>query len=365
MIQLLYCEDVCIQNTKFFHKYLSFRQNKKFIWEIQDESVVTHSGQEAIKTKETKFYKSFFNDSGKTSIINQLNSVRLFPNFVRDEDQRLLEQVVTKEEILGFIRGFSKDKSLGPDGWTIDFFLFLFELIGRDLLDVVEESRVQGKVINLINSTFIALIPKCNKPTGLSDFRLIALCNLSYKIIAKVISKRIRPILSRSLSLEKLGFLKGRQILDAIRTAQECLHSIKSKKLQSTILKLDLKKAYDCTNWDYLRLILLQSGFGTPTTNCIMACVSSTNYAILINGEPTNFFNSNRGLRQGCLISPLLFILMMEGLNLALNKAKDECLIYRIKVSRMINILHLLFVDNILIMSRATLIDWTVIQDIL
>jgi hypothetical protein len=124
-----------------------------------------------------------------------------------------------------------------------------------------------------------------------------------------------------------LGFLKGRQILDAIGTAQECLHSIKSKKLHSIILKLDLKKAYDCTDWDYLRLILLQSGFGIPTTNWIMVCVSSTNYAVLINGEPTNFFNCKKGLRQGCPMSPLLFILMMEGLSLALNKEKDEGLL--------------------------------------
>jgi hypothetical protein len=302
---------------------------------------------------------------GQTSIINQINSVRLFLNFVRDEDQRLLEQAATKEEILEILRGFAKDKSLGPDGWTVEFFLFFFELVGQDLLDMVEDSRVRGKVINPINSTFIALIPKGNKPTGFSDFRPISLCNLCYKIIAKVIAKRIRPILSRSLSMEKLGFLKGRQILDAIRTAQECLHSIKSKKLQSIILKLDLKKAYDCTDWDFLRLILLQSGFGIPTTNWIMACVTSTNYVILINGEPTNFFNSNRGLRQGCPMSPLLFILMMEGLSLALNKEKDEGLITGIKVSRMINILHLLFVDDILIMSRATLSDWMVIQDIL
>jgi hypothetical protein len=85
----------------------------------------------------------------------------------------------------------------------------------------------------------------------------------------------------------------------------------------------------------------------------------------LINGEPTNFFKSNRGLRQGCPMSPLLFIMVMEGLSLALKKAKDEGYISGIKVSRMIRILHLLFVDDILIMTRATLSEWEVIQDIL
>jgi hypothetical protein len=184
--------------------------------------------------------------SGHTSIFNQLNSVRLFPAFVSDEDKRLLEQAATKEELLGILKDFAKDKSPGPDGWTSEFFLSFFELVGQDLLDCVEDSRVKGKVLNSINSTFIALILKGNKPTGFMDYRPIALCNLCYKLIAKVIAKRLRPILSRALSMEQLGFLKGRQILDAIGTAQECLHSIKSKKLQSIILKLDLKKAYDC-----------------------------------------------------------------------------------------------------------------------
>jgi hypothetical protein len=104
-------------------------------------------------------------------------------------------------------------------------------------------------------------------------------------------------ILSRELSEEQLGFLKGRQIMDAIVTSQECLHSIKNKKLQALILKLDLKKAYDRTNWDFLRLFFLQSGFGISSTNWIMASVTSTSYAILINGEASNFFKSGRGLR--------------------------------------------------------------------
>jgi hypothetical protein len=230
---------------------------------------------------------------------------------------------------------------------------------------MVEETRVRGEVISSINSTFLALIPKVNSPSSFSDFRPIALCNLCYKIIAKVIAKRIRPILSRALSEEQLGFLKGRQILDAIGTAQECLHSIKNKKLQAIILKLDLKKAYDCTNWDFLRLILLQSGFGISTTNWIMACVTSTSYAILINGEASNFFKSSRGLRQGCPLSPLLFILVMEGLSLSLKKAQDDGTLTGIKVSRLIKVLHLLFVDDILIMSRASLAEWEKIQVIL
>jgi hypothetical protein len=294
-----------------------------------------------------------------------MESVRLYPTFVTALEVQELEKRVTKDEVFEVIKGFSRDKSPGPDGWTVEFYHCFFELVGQDLVDMVEETRLKGEIIPSINSTFVALIPKVNKPTVFNDFRPISLCNLCYKIISKIIAKRLRPILSRVLSEEQLGFLKGRQILDAIGTAQECLHSIRARKLKALILKIDLKKAYDCTSWDFLRLVLHQCGFGLKTTNWIMACVVSTTYATLINGEATNFFKSSKGLRQGCPLSPLLFILVMEGLSLALKKAKSEGQITGIKVSSMIRILHLLFVDDILIMTKASLAEWEKIQSIL
>ena len=128
------------------------------------------------------------------------------------------------------------------DGWTVEFYIQFFDLVGEDLLEAIEDSKKRGEVIKYINSTFLSLIPKVNKPTYFDDFRPIALCNMCYKTIAKLIANRIGPIMSRSLYDEKLGFLKGRRILDTIGTAQECLHSIKEKKLKAMILKLDLKK---------------------------------------------------------------------------------------------------------------------------
>jgi hypothetical protein len=222
---------------------------------------------------------------------------------------------------------------------------------------MVDDTRFQGEVCWLINSTFLALIPKSNKPLSFSDYRSIALCNLCYKIVTNIITKRIRPILSRSLSEEQLGFLKGHQILDSIGTTQECLHSIKAKRIQAIILKLDLKKAYDCTNWDYLRLMLIHCGFGHLMNKWIMGCVTSASLAILINGEAIKFINNGRGIRQGCPLSPLLFILVMEGLSLSLKESQSEGKLTGIKVSRMVRILHILFVDDVIIMSNASILE--------
>jgi len=139
--------------------------------------------------------------------------------------------------------------------------------VGVKLLEMVEDTRSCGKVIGFVNSTFLTLIPKVNNPSTFGDYRPIALCNLCYKLITKVITNRIKPILPQTLSGEQLGFLKGRQILDSISTAQECLHSVKKKKSKAIILNLDLMKDFDCIDWDFLRLILIQSGFKQKTTS--------------------------------------------------------------------------------------------------
>jgi hypothetical protein len=183
-----------------------------------------------------------------------------------------------------------------------EFFTFFFYLVGEDLLAMVEESRRLGSISGCINSTFLTLILKTNNPSTFEDFRPISLCNLCYKMISKIIANRIKPILSRSLSTEQLGFLQGRRIQDAIDTAHESIHNIKKKKIKSLILKLDLRKAYDCIDWEHLRLTLIKVGFGIQMTEWIMGCVTSSSFAVLLNGEATEFFRSGRGLRQGCPI---------------------------------------------------------------
>jgi hypothetical protein len=225
--------------------------------------------------------------------------------------------------------------------------------------------EIERKIYGGLNATFIALIPKINKPTSFGDFRPISLCNLCYKIISKTIANRINPILSRSLSEEQLGFLQGRRIHDVIGIVHECLHSINKKKIKSLVLKMDLQKAYDCISWDLLRMILIQIGLGTKMTNWIMSCVDSTSFAILINGEATDFFKSGRGLRKGFPLSPLLFILVMEGLSLLLKESQREGKLSGINVSRTIKILHILFVDDVIIMTNATVEEWWEIEKVL
>ena len=108
------------------------------------------------------------------------------------------------------------DKNLGPDGLPVEVYRALFDVLGMDLLRVIEDSWKNGKIPIVFNSTFIVMIPKTDHPTCFEDFMPISLCNYCYKIIGKIISTRIRKVLGRYIYCEQFGFLPGRQIHDAV-----------------------------------------------------------------------------------------------------------------------------------------------------
>ena len=88
------------------------------------------------------------------------------------------------------LKRFSKDKRLGPNGWNVELYLHLFELLGKELVEEIEESRVAGLIPDNLNSTYLTLIPKVYIPSSFVEYRSIALSNLFYKLITKIIAER-------------------------------------------------------------------------------------------------------------------------------------------------------------------------------
>jgi hypothetical protein len=119
-----------------------------------------------------------------------------------------------------------------------------------------------------------------------------------------LIARRLLDFLSDHISQEQFGFLKGRQIHEAIGLAQEGLHSIHTKRQKAVSLKVDLSKAFDNVSWLYLRLLLIHLGFFHSFVTWVLNCISTTSFAVLINGSASTFFKPERGLHQGCLLSP-------------------------------------------------------------
>lgn len=106
-----------------------------------------------------------------------------------------------------------------------------------------------------VNDTLVALIPKVQSPENITQYIPISLCNITYKIITKVMVNKIKPILGDLISKEQSSFIPGRQIIDNILAYQEVLHTMRTKqgKKGIMVLKVDLEIAYDRLAWPFIR----------------------------------------------------------------------------------------------------------------
>ena len=135
---------------------------------------------------------------------------------------------------------------------------------------------------------------------------------------------------------------------------QEGLHTIYCKIMKLVVLKIDLSKAYDRVNWTYLRIILSKMGFVVPFITWIMSSVSSVSFALLVNGATSSFFRAGRGLMQGFPLSPLPFLIVVEGLGRVLLSSKDYGYFHGIYFGNDITLSHVIFVDYIVMVSDGT-----------
>ena len=158
-------------------------------------------------------------------------------------------------------------------------------------------------------------------PEEVSHFRPISLCNVTYKIISKIMVNKLKLLIAKLISPYQNAFIQGRNIFDNILLAHEIIDTLKKKtdrKKGYGALKVDMCKSYDRVSWNFLKTVLISMSFGNYWVHRIMECVSSMQYALLLNGSPTHTFLPTRGVRQGDPISLYLFLLCANILSIAL-----------------------------------------------
>ena len=204
-------------------------------------------------------------------------------------------------------------------------------------------------------STFLVLIPKKGGAKDLGDFRPISLLGGLYKLLAKVLANRLKKVLEKVVSGDQNAFVRGKQILDASLIANEVIDFWHKRKEKGLICKLDIEKAYDSINWNFLMKVLLKMGFGWM--EWIWWCISTTKFSVLVNGVPTGFFPNSKGLQQGDPFSPYLFVLGMEVLSTLIRRAVDGGFLSGCRLQGRggveLIVFHLLFVNDTVIFCEA------------
>ncbi|WMV55749.1 hypothetical protein MTR67_049134 [Solanum verrucosum] len=340
------------KNTKFFQRMANahkrFNHIDKLV--VEDQELVDPI---EIKTEIISFYRKLYKESENwrpSFHMNQCPSISV-------EEQQELQKPFEEEEVLLGLKACAVDKAPGPDGYTMGFFVNCWEIVKGDLMSTMQNFHSQEFFEKSFNATYIALISKKSGAKELRDFRPINLIGSVYKLIAKILTERLKKVMHKLVDTQQMAFLKGRQITDAILIANECLDSRVKEKSPGVMCKLDIEKAYDYVNWSFLLEIMQRMGFGLKWIRWIKFCISTVKFSILINGSPEGFFPSDRGLRQGDPLSPFLFIIVMEGLNNMLKTAHTKGWIRGFNVANegnlRLEVTHLQYADDTLIFFDA------------
>ena len=221
--------------------------------------------------------------------------------------RKFLEYNVTKEEVWSTVLDCGSSKASGPNGFNMGFIKNKWDLLKDDILNFVYDFWETSTMARCVKASFIALILKVQSLTVISDFRPICLVGSLYKIVSKLLANRLKLVMPEIIGDSQSAFIGGRQILDSVLIANETVDWARKKKQKLYVLQLDFAKAYDCVQWSFLDYLMVRIGFGVKWKSWIKGCIQVVPLSILINGSPTCQFNINRGLRQGCPLSPFLF----------------------------------------------------------
>ncbi|KAK5846242.1 hypothetical protein PVK06_002519 [Gossypium arboreum] len=268
----------------------------------------------------------------------------------------MLARDFTDGEILNAFSQMDLCKAPGIGGLSSCFFKENWEVVGKGVLKLCHDVLDGNKDISYLNDTMIILIPKTKEPNDMTNFRPISLCRVIDKIISEVLANRLKEALPLCISQNQCAFVPSHIIHDNILIAHELIHYLQSSKNgpnKGFVIKLDMSKAYDRVDRNFLEKVTKKLGFEDTWVDKILRSIRSIRYVVKCNMVLSKIIILERGLRQGDPLSPYLFLFCMEAFSRMLLHAQRTNVIRGIRASQNDpHINHLLFVDDTLLFVR-------------
>ncbi|KAL2922721.1 LINE-1 retrotransposable element ORF2 protein [Bienertia sinuspersici] len=341
-------------NTALFHRSLRAKRLRSNLYSIFDMQGQQQKDPDSGSKAFLEYYEHLIGSTDEGERQKVLREVVEVGPMLNAAQQDRLMTPFTRAEVKEAIFSMDGSKAPGPDGFNAQFYKDNWDIVSELVTKAVLEFFEKGKLLKEINATFISLIPKTDRPQNVSEFRPIACCNVIYKCITKMICARMKEVLQNIIAENQGAFVHGRYIIHNVMVCQDMVRHYGRKNTSSgCMIKLDLRKAYDTVNWDFLEEMLLALGFPSTFTQWIMSCVSSAKYSLIINGYPYGYASFKRGLRQGDPMSPLLFVVCMEYLSRLLMRMTSETKFKFHPRCKQMKLTHLCFADDLILCSKG------------
>ncbi|XP_039020242.1 uncharacterized protein LOC120152010 [Hibiscus syriacus] len=355
------------QGTRFFHSMVARKRKSSTIRLLFDQSgtrldTFDDMANEVIKLFQYQLGTTDANVKGcsTTTIKDLLNySLSLGADTVLCRD-------VSDVEIREALWGQGNDKSPGPDGYNPFFYKVAWPIIGVDFTTTVRYCFDNSFILPAFNSTAVVIVPKVPNPSLVKDFRPISCCIVIYKTITRILVKRLSVVFPDMVTKNQTAFVKGRNIVDNTLLAQEIVRGYNRKNISPRCtLKIDLQKAFDSLDWNFILVTLKALGLPEKFIGWIGACFSKPSYSIMFNGSLVGYFRGGRSVRQGDPLSPYLFVLAMNVLSNLLNVAALRGIFKFHPKCKRIGLTHLCFADDLLIFCEASIDSIIGVQTVL
>ena len=228
------------------------------------------------------------------------------------------------DEIKIAMKQLNENKCPGLDSFQIEFYTKIYKEIKYNLHSLFTKITDIKQMPNTMSTGIIALIEKAQKdPLKIKNWQPLTMLNVNYKIYAKILANRLQFVQSYLISLDQTGYMKNRNISENLAELGMVVDYCYKTSKKAIILTVDFKKAFDSVNWKAMQHILRRFGFKDIFIEMVMICFRNFKVSVINGGYTTEMFELKKGTKQGCPLSALIFLQIIEILGLKLKQNKD------------------------------------------
>ena len=305
----------------FLYKELQ-RSNKKHIKKIIGNDDVETTDSEKILENFRVYYEKLFKHEDID--VNSMNTLLSDLPSINDSDKELLGNKISQDEILSSLKCFQNGKSPGCDGLTKEFYLSFIDILLPVLCELYNNIFESGQLSHSQKMSYITLLCKdSSHPEFMNNYRPISLLNVDNKILTKTLSKRLETVLDQIIHPDQTCGIPNRSIIDNCHLIRDIIDYSNIKNVNGILLSLDQEKAFDRISHQYLFESLKAFGFGENFIKWIKTIYNDVSSSVIVNHFISEPFPVKRSVRQGCCLSPLLYIICLEPVLIKIRKDQD------------------------------------------
>lgn len=311
-------------------KLLSYRlrrqQAERTIFKIKNSKTnQIETNLEKIQQCFEEYYQKLYSQPPlrSTNEIDSFLSSLNLPKVTSDQNKKLISKI-TEEEIRSAIRKLKTGKSPGADGFNSEWYRTMQDQLVPTLMKTFNWTLDKKIIPPSWREALISIIPKENKDRlDCGNYRPVSLLNVDYKLFTSILCRRLEVILPGLINYDQTGFIRQRQTQDNVRKSLLIMKHVRQEKIKTLLISLDAEKAFDSVRWEFLYRVMAAFGFHSDLIGTFSALYSKPTARIKINGDLTKPITLERGTRQGCGASALLFSLFIEPLAQSIRQSKE------------------------------------------